>query len=325
MKHLFSIAPLVLGIALAAQATTPDGKHKLVLIAGKPSHPPGMHEFRAGAMLLEKCLENVADLVVDRHEMGWVKDEGTFADADAVVIYADGGAKHPAVVDGHLETLRKLIARGVGFGCMHYGVEVVSADAGKEFQEWLGGHYENAFSCNPIWDASYTKLPEHPVTRGVKPFTTKDEWYFNMRFRPAFADGTVAAKDGAALFAPILTASPADATRDGPYVYPKGPYLHIQAAKGKPETMMWTIERADGGRGFGFTGGHFHDNWGNDDVRKVVLNALLWVSKVEVPASGLESHVTADELKANLDPKPQPKPKTSATGTPKVFQRVATR
>ncbi|MBX7208562.1 MAG: ThuA domain-containing protein [Verrucomicrobiaceae bacterium] len=307
MKRFLILGLLVFGFALAAQAATPDGKHKLVFIAGKPSHPPGMHEFRAGTMLLEKCLKSVPDLVVDRHEMGWVKDEATFADADAVVIYADGGAKHPAVMDGHLETLRKVIARGVGFGCMHYGVEVVPSDAGKEFQEWLGGHYENAFSCNPIWEASYTKLPGHPVTRGVKPFMTKDEWYFNMRFRPAFGDGTAAAKDGAAAFAPILSATPTGATRDGPYVYPKGPYPHIQAAKGRAETMMWTVERADGGRGFGFTGGHFHDNWGNDEVRKVVLNALLWVSKVEVPAGGVESHVTADDLKENLDPKPQSK------------------
>ena len=49
---------------------------------------------------------------------------------------------------------------------------------------------------------------------------------------------------------------------------------------------MWAVERPDGGRGFGFTGGHFHDNWANDDVRKVVLNALVWVTKLDVPAGG---------------------------------------
>lgn len=322
MKPLLLLCSFVL-LPLAVKAVTPDGKRKLVLIAGKPSHPPGMHEFRAGTILLENCLKSVPNLVVDRHEMGWVKDEATFADADAVVIYADGGAKHPAVVDGHLETLRTLIAKGTGFGCMHYGVEVVADQAGKEFQEWLGGHYENAFSCNPIWDANYTKLPEHAITRGVQPFTTKDEWYFNMRFRPIFKDGIEPAVDKGATFAPILTATPSDATRDGPYVYPKGPYPHIQAEKGQPETMMWSIERADGGRGFGFTGGHFHDNWGNDNVRKTVLNALVWVTKAEVPAGGVESKVTEEELKANLDPKPAPKPKKTAMETPKIFQRFA--
>ena len=311
MKLTLCLLLLAVCTVSSLHAVTPDGKKKLVLIAGKPSHPPGMHEFRAGTMLLEKCLQSVPNLVVERHEMGWVKDEATFADADAVVIYADGGGKHPAVVDGHLETLRKLIAKGTGFGCMHYGVEVVADQAGTEFQEWLGGHYENSFSCNPIWEANYTQLPEHAITRGVKPFMTKDEWYFQMRFRPAFKDGIAPATDKGATFAPILTALPSDATRDGPYVYPKGPYPHIQAEKGQPETMMWAVERADGGRGFGFTGGHFHDNWGNDNVRKAVLNALLWVTKVEVPANGVESTVTPEELKANLDPKPAPKPKNA--------------
>ncbi len=310
--------------SVSLQAVTPDGRQKLVLIAGKPSHPPGMHEFRAGTMLLEKCLKNaVPNLVVDRHEQGWVSDEKTFADADAVVIYADGGGRHPAVVDNHLETLRALVAKGVGFGCMHYGVEIVPAQAGKEFQEWLGGHYENAYSCNPLWDAHYTELPQHAITRGVQPFSTKDEWYFHMRFRPAFGHGVKTAEDGAAKFAPILVAAPSDATRDGPYVYPKGPYPHIQAEKGSPETMMWALERADGGRGFGFTGGHFHDNWGNDNQRKAVLNALLWVAKVEVPEKGVESTVTPEELKLNLDEKAAPKPKSASVGQPRVFQRVA--
>jgi type 1 glutamine amidotransferase len=66
---------------------------------------------------------------------------------------------------------------------------------------------------------------------------------------------------------------------------------------------VWAVERAGGGRGFGFTGGHYHDNWGNDAFRKVVLNALLWVAKVDVPTGGVESEVTPDDLDANLDPK----------------------
>ncbi len=320
MRSLYTLLFLLVGLTFAS-ALTPDGKRKLVLIAGKPSHPPGMHEFRAGTLLLEKCLASVPGLVVDRHEMGWVKDEATFADADAVVIYADGGGKHPAVVDGHLETLRGLMEKGVGFGCMHYGVEVVAEQAGKEFQAWLGGHYENAFSCNPIWQPHFANLPQHPITRGVKPFQIEDEWYFNMRFRPAFKDGIVPAQDGAASFVPILVATPSDAVRDGPYVYPKGPYAHIQAEKGAPEATLWSLDRADGGRGFGFTGGHFHKNWGNADFRKTVLNALLWVSKVEVPEGGVESQVTEEELAANLDPKPAPKPKKTAMTTPSVFQR----
>ncbi len=70
-----------------------------------------------------------------------------------------------------------------------------------------------------------------------------------------------------------------------------------------PEIVAWTTERPDGGRGFGFTGGHFHRNWGDADFRKLVLNALFWVAKVDVPASGVECQVTEDELAKNLDPK----------------------
>lgn len=70
---------------------------------------------------------------------------------------------------------------------------------------------------------------------------------------------------------------------------------------------MWAVERRHGGRGFGFTGGHFHDNWGNDQFRKTVLNAFLWLAKAEVPQGGVESKVTQADLDANLDPKPQKK------------------
>ena len=306
---------LFFGLWLAStssQALTPDGKHKLVFIAGKPSHPPGEHEFRAGTMLLEKCLKSVPNLVVDRAAMGWVQDEATFKDADAVVIYSDGGGGNPAVQGTHLETLRGLVARGVGIGFMHYGVEVVADQAGKEFQSWIGGHYENKFSANPMWEAKYENFPAHPITTGVKAFSTRDEWYIHMHFRPAFGHGNKPAKDGNESFTPILTSTPSDATRDGPYVYPKGPYPHIQAEKGMSETTMWAIERNDGGRGFGFTGGHYHTNWGNDNVRKAVLNGLVWVTKLDIPAEGVQSTVTEEELKLNLDTKATPKPKPAA-------------
>ena len=296
---------LLVALALASGAlvsTAADKPRKLVLIAGKPSHPPGMHEFRAGSLLLEKCLQGIPGFKIEVHTNGWVSDEKTFADADAVVIYADGGGGHPAVQGNHKEILGALVKRGVGLGCMHYGVEVVPAQAGAEFNEWIGGHYANSVSVNPIWEPDYQKFPTHPITRGVKPFQTKDEWYFNIVFR-----------DGLKGVTPILVAKPSDATRDGPYVYPKGPYPHIQAAKGRDETMMWACERADGGRGFGFTGGHFHANWGNDQQRKAICNAFLWLAKVEVPANGVESKVSEADLAANLDPKGGPKPAAPKT------------
>ena len=77
--------------------------------------------------------------------------------------------------------------------------------------------------------------------------------------------------------------------------------------------MAWAFERPAGkGRGFGFTGAHFHKNWQNDQFRKVVMNAICWTAGLEVPASGIETTTPTDEeLNDNLDPK-QPRKQAAA-------------
>jgi hypothetical protein len=102
---------------------------------------------------------------------------------------------------------------------------------------------------------------------------------------------------------PLLVATPSDEVRKGPYVSPRGPYDHIIAASGAPETMMWVLERPNGGRGMGFTGGHTHTNWGDPNQRRIMLNALLWLAKVDVPAKGVQDTITEADLAMNLDEK----------------------
>ena len=46
---------------------------------------------------------------------GWPSDESIFEGADAVVIYADGGGRHPALQGNNLEKLGKLMKTGAGF------------------------------------------------------------------------------------------------------------------------------------------------------------------------------------------------------------------
>jgi len=295
--------PLVSASSRSVQAEPPSPK-KLVLVAGKPSHPPRLHEFNAGVQLLAKCLQDFPGLNVQFVLNGWPRDERVFDGADAVVFFMDGGGGHEVVQERgrRLKIVDDWARQGVGLGFMHYGVEVVADQAGEEFKRWIGGHYEHMFSCNPIWEPKFVRFAEHPITRGVEPFQIKDEWYFNMRFLGGGAGNRAATIDDVE-FVPILVAAPSDAVRDGPYVWPRGPYPHIQADKGREEAMMWAVQRKDGGRGFGFTGGHFHDNWGNEPFRKIVLNALVWLAKAEVPADGVTSNVTVDQLNANLDPK----------------------
>lgn len=270
-----------------------DGRKKLVLVAGRPSHGPGEHEFRAGALLLEKCLDAAfPQLITEVYAGGWPEDPTAFDNADAIFFFADGGGGHPVIQSNRLAQIDALAKRGVGIACLHYAVEVPKEKGGPEFLNWMGGYFEPNWSVNPHWRLAQTQLAEgHPITRGVKPFETQDEWYYHMRFRePA---------DGLTL---LLTAVPPDDTRereDGPHS--NNPT--VRAGKGSREALAWAYERPDGGRGFGCTGAHFHKNWGDDNFRRLMLNALAWTAGLDVPADGVASTLTADELTANLDPK----------------------
>ena len=296
MMKLAALLPIVALVCMAGPGFSAD--KKLVLIAGKPSHGPGSHEFRAGCMLLQKCLASVNGLKVEVASNGWVSDPKMLDDADAVVLYSDGGGRNPFLQGNRPEILRKLAKKGVGIANMHYAVEVPKDKGGALFLDLIGGYYEHAYSCNPFWSPDYQTFPKHPITNGVKPFSCRDEWYMHMRFRPEMQGIT-----------PILIAKPSDKVRKGPYVHPKGPYDHIVADSGKDEIMMWAVEREDGGRGFGWTGGHYHSNWGNENYRKVILNALVWLCKMDVPTDGISSSITEDDLKQNMDEKGRRKKK----------------
>jgi type 1 glutamine amidotransferase len=294
-------------LALTALSQAAD-KKTIVMIAGKPSHGPGQHEHNAGIQLLAKSLQQKEGSKFDikvHLNAEWPTTE-EFAKADSIVIYADGGGGHPAIQGEHLQDLAAQMKRGCGFVCLHYAVEIPADKGGPEFLQWLGGYFESNWSVNPHWDANFAELPKHPISSGVKPFSTNDEWYFHMRF-PEGMKGTI----------PILTAVPPESTmsrKDGPHE--GNPTVRAAVAARKPQSTAWACERPDGGRGFGFTGGHFHKGWGNNDQRKLVLNAIVWTAKGEVPANGVESTVTEEELNANLDPKPAPKPKPATPAAP---------
>jgi type 1 glutamine amidotransferase len=268
---------------------------KIVFLAGPPSHAPREHEHRAGCLLLQSCLAGVRGVTSVVYSNGWPDDpQRAFADAAAIVIYADGGRGHPFLQENRLQVIGELMQRGVGLACLHYAVEPTREKGQQEFLDWIGGCFEIHWSVNPHWEADFKALPRHPITRGVRPFKIRDEWYFHMRFREGMQGVT-----------PILSAVPPPATMerpDGPHS--GNPAVREAVRRGEPQHVAWARERADGGRGFGFTGAHFHDNWANDDFRKLVLNAILWVARVDVPENGVASRVTPEMLDANLDPKP---------------------
>ncbi|MCX8090690.1 MAG: ThuA domain-containing protein [Verrucomicrobiae bacterium] len=286
---------LCLGLIIFAATGGTAAEKKIVFLAGAPSHPPREHEHRAGCLLLQACLANVRGVTSVVYSNGWPEDaQSAFADAAAIIIYCDGGRGHPFLQGERLQVVGELMKKGVGLACLHYAVEPTREKGQKEFLDWIGGCFEVHWSVNPHWDADFKSLPRHPITRGVKPFKLRDEWYFHMRFREGMQGVT-----------PILSAVPPPETMnrpDGPHS--GNPAVREAVQRGDLQHVAWAFERPDGGRGFGFTGGHFHDNWANDDFRKLVLNAILWVAKVDVPRRGVQSVVTPEMLNANLDPKP---------------------
>ena len=267
-------------------------RKKIVLVAGPDSHGRGSHAHGAGCAFLAKCLEESGLPVLPAvYRGGWPQDPTAFDNADAVAVYCDGGGGHVAMP--HLEEVAALAKKGVGLGMLHYGVEVPKGKPGDLFVQWIGGYFETFWSVNPTWKAEFAKFPDHPMARGLKPFKIEDEWYYHMRF-----------PEDAKAVTSILEAVPPESTRNADDSS-HGGNAAVRARKGMAEVLAWARERPDGGRGFGFTGGHFHQNWAEEGFRRVVLNGLVWIAKAEVPADGVPvKAVTPAELEAYLGAPP---------------------
>src|SRR5437773_805553 len=269
------------GVPLEVQPS--DSKvSKIVLVAGRQSHGPGEHEFFAGCSVLMKLLQETPGVFPVMARDGWPQNPKTFEGAKAVVFFMDGGGGHPIIQKDHRDVVQKLMDQGVGFVNLHYAVEYPKSQS-DHVLSWLGGYYETGFSTNPHWKADFKSLPEHPITHGVKPFAIQDEWYFNIRFAPESPK-----------VKPILVATPPDDKRGTP---------EAKKHAGRPEIVAWTFDRDNGGRSFGFTGGHFHRNWGEENFRRLVVNAILWTAKLEVPRDGAKVDLDPADLNKNLDRK----------------------
>jgi len=269
-------------------ASSTAGKNRIVLIAGKKSHGSGEHEFNAGAILLARALNEQSGLPVHVEVVhdGWPGDPSVFDGAAAIVIYSDGLGSHPA--KEHWEALDTMMNNGVGLMLMHFAVHVRPGEEGERFLRWTGGFYEDNYSVNPHWNADTKPNAEHPVGRGVAPVKVHDEWYFNIRFAEP------------ATHTSLLTATPEYGLIRAYNAW----HRNAHDALGMPHALMWGVERKDGGRGVGFTGGHWHYNWAIEDYRRMVLNAMVWVAGLDVPVGGVQSlPLTEDDLNANLDEK----------------------
>jgi hypothetical protein len=272
---------------LTAEKETKSKKKKIVLIAGSRSHASGEHEFRAGCLLLAKILNEQSGLDVEAVVVGrdWPKNKEVLDDADAVFIFADGTSG----IAGQWEYLDGLAKKGVGFTFMHYAVHPSPQQGREYYQPWIGGAMESGWSVNPHWVADMKINQDHEISNGVpETVTCLDEFYYNMRF----VDDREKVLD-------LITAVP---TRKNMYRYINLWNKHGVEGLDKVQTLMWGYERPNGGRGVGFTGGHYHHGWAIDGFRTAVLNAIVWSAGLKVPEGGVVSRpLTEDDLNANLD------------------------
>lgn len=278
-------ADLTPSARISGQHTVQAKPVRIVFLAGRASHKSGDHEFRAGSLLLAHALNSQIDLPIEASVItGWPEDDTLLDDADAIVIYADSDS----IQRNHYKRLKQITDAGTGLFLMHYGVHPKKVESGQvHYLPTVGGYFKNNHSVNPLWVADFEAASGHPIRRGCeKPIPVFDEWYYHLQF------------DENAI--PLLTGTPTKDTLIRTNLWNENGVNGL----GKPQTVMWGFERPDGSRGGGFTGGHFHHNWAIDDLRKVVLNTIVWIAGLEVPENGVWSNTpTEEEMNANLDQK----------------------
>jgi hypothetical protein len=271
LRKMLSTALLSAVALCSAPGASSDST--ILFIAGEPSHGPGEHRFPEGSRLLADALNSAGLSLRAEVSLGWPANEA-LAGARSIVLYSDGLDRH--VANGHVAALRAHVAAKKGLAVLHFAVEPSPGELADFLLESLGGRFEIDWSINPVWKLERPTLASHAVTRGVGSLAIEDEWYYHLRFREGVT--------------PVLQALPPASTigQDGPRS--GNAAVRDAVKKQQPQTLAWIFERA-GARSFGFTGGHFHRNWADENFRKLVLNAIVWAAGAEVPAGGVSSSV----------------------------------
>lgn len=259
---------LVITLMLAGPSWAQAKKKLLLVSTGPDGHPPATHEYAPGLKVLAKCLESVAGLEVTQVKAvePWKEGPELLERADGVVLFVTEGAKWIQTDPRRQQALAKVAARGGGLSCIHWAMGTREAQPIDDFLKLFGGCHGGPDRKYREFDAIDVTVaePGHPIAAGVKDFKIKDEFYYRLKF--------VKAEKGVQ---PVLKTT----------------------IDGQAETVAWRWERPDGGRSLGFSGLHFHDNWGRVEYRRLVTQGVLWTLKMDVPKDGLAVEVKDEDLK----------------------------
>jgi hypothetical protein len=258
--------------SLLAAGTPGNGEppRKLLLVGqGPDGHPPATHEYLAGLRVLAKCLEPVAGLevVTVRADEPWKEGPELLDRADGAVLFLSEGARWMQADRRRQQALARLAGRKAGVVALHWALGTREAGPVEGCLALVGGCHGGPDRKFQVLETE-ARPADHPAAAGLRPFKVKDEFYYRLKFTP---EGSVR---------PVLRAD----------------------IDGRPETVAWAWDRPDGGRSFGFSGLHFHANWGRPEYRRLVAQGVLWTLRVPVPPGGLAVAVTEDDLKLPAPP-----------------------
>jgi type 1 glutamine amidotransferase len=252
------LASLLVCIASLSDAQVAPAKKLLLLGQGPDGHPPQTHEYVPGLQILQRCLAKLPDLEVSlvRADEPWREGPELLDKADGVVIFLAEGAKWLSRDAARLAALNRLARRGGGIVGLHWGIGTRDAANIEAFVKLLGGCHGGPERKYQVLTKADVRIadPKHPIATRIKSFQVRDEFYYRLKFADA--------KSG---FRPVL-----EVPIDG----------HL-------ETVAWSWERPDGGRSFGFSGLHFHENWSLLEYRRLVAQGVLWSLRLPIPADGL--------------------------------------
>lgn len=256
------VAAWLLAVLMIAPAKAAPPK-LIVLIGGSAPHNPNVHDATLGIERLAAALSQSPDLrgkvTVRSFPLGWPADPAALARAATIVCYFDGLERHPLLDPARRDAMAKLMASGTGLVMFHQASTLPPADRSVPLADWLGGARYGMVD-RTVERAGFTPL-RHPIGNGVGRFDYRDEFYPSLTYRP----GVV----------PILQAP-----------------LHLEAKPEAPPTLRtvaWAYTRSGGGRAFGFTGFHYLDTLDRPELRKLMLNGIVWSAGLKVPAHGIRS------------------------------------
>ena len=273
---------LVLALAGVCQGAFADSK-KILFLAGPRDHGfPGRHEYERDLKTLATSLEqsgNVKGIVTQLIVGSLPRDLDAVRDAAAIVIDSSSdradnethplfppnpstnGRGYDPETTAYLKSLDELIKRNrIGVVIIHYANWAENWRAREYYLNWTGGLWVQTASKNPVDEWSMKPMSRHPILRGVKPWTYRDEIFCRF-FLPKDSRRT-----------DLVMATPKE-----------------DRAKIGPQVAAFAFLRDDGGRSFVFGGLDFRDNLSQDNYRRFLLNGIAWAAGIEIPKRGVDS------------------------------------